>query len=523
MSDVSTAPRRRLSLLQPEKPAVKGSAGAILALRADLGARDLSASVAFFELGAHTRVLKTTISLCPECLSHVPAIVFTRGGRVLMRKRCAVHGPSLAVLENDERFYFLSNKDVSGRTFAPDRVFDIPPFAAPGASACCAEGETCGPTEGAQAGDGNATGAADATDQLANKTCTVLVEVTDACNLACPVCYSDAKGNRKMPRADFERYILGLLDKKGGLDSVQLTGGEAMLHPDFWQLVGFLYAEPRVKKIYLPTNGILLARPEVAARLAPFASRMMVLLQFDGASDETDRALRSATPARVRQDVIANLGRLGVPMQLTMTLAANVNAEEVGAVVDVGLRNEHVKVIALQPATYSGRYELTQAPEDRLTLSDMIKAVARQARIPVRPSDFVPIPCSHPNCGWITLFVRRFGIVRNVVRYVDLQKVLGEVAYKTLLSTDELKGALGTASGSWLRRAAGWSAKRLVRSTDVFTVAIKPFMDRYSYDEDRIANCCHHTLDTHGRVVSFCEYNARGRQKDSWERLPVLG
>jgi uncharacterized radical SAM superfamily Fe-S cluster-containing enzyme len=516
MSDASAVPRRKLSLFQPAAPE---GARTLARLRAELGARDLPASLSFFELVGHERALKTTISLCPECLAYVPAIVFTQGGRALMRKRCPEHGPSQAVLENDEKFYFLSNKDVSGRSFAPDRVFDIPPFEAPGAAACCGEGETCGP---ADAAPGPPLASLESTDQTANKTCTVLVEVTNACNLACPVCYSDAKGDRKMPRADFERYILRLIEKKGGLDSVQLTGGEAMLHPDFWQLVGFLYAEPRVKKIYLPTNGILLSRPEVAARLAPFAAKMMVLLQFDGATDATDATLRGATPARVRQDVVAHLERLGVPMQLTMTLAANVNAAEVGAVVDVGLRHQHIKVIALQPATYSGRYELSQAPIERLTLSDIVKAVARQAHVSVRPSDFVPIPCSHPNCGWITLFVRRFGLVRNVVRYVDLRKVLGEVAYKTLLSTDELQSALGKAGGSLLRRGVTWSAKRLVRSTDVFTIAIKPFMDRHSYDQDRIANCCHHLMDTRGTAVSFCEYNAIGRQKDSWERLPTL-
>jgi uncharacterized radical SAM superfamily Fe-S cluster-containing enzyme len=249
---------------------------------------------------------------------------------------------------------------------------------------------------------------------------------------------------------------------------------------------------------------------------------MMVLLQFDGVRDATDESLRAATPARVRRETIAALGRLGVPMQLTMTIARGVNDAEIGDVVDVGLRHEHVKVIAMQPATYSGRYDLAQPEADRTTLSDVIKAIAGRARVDVRPEDFVPIPCSHPNCGWITLFVRRFGVTRNVVRYVDLRKILGEVAYKTLLSTEELKGVIGGATGSVVRRAAGWLAKRVVRSTDVLTIAIKPFMDKHTYDQDRIANCCHHLMDTHGAALSFCEYNALLRPKDPWDRLPPL-
>jgi uncharacterized radical SAM superfamily Fe-S cluster-containing enzyme len=248
----------------------------------------------------------------------------------------------------------------------------------------------------------------------------------------------------------------------------------------------------------------------------------MVLLQFDGVSDQTDRALRGATPGKVRARVLAELDRLGVHVQLTMTLARGVNDAEIGDVVRTGLRHENVKVIALQPATYSGRFDLERDPAQRLTLSDVAKGVARQTGIRVRPEDFVPIPCSHPNCGYITLFVRRFGIVQNVARFVDLPRVIERVAYRTLLSTDELKKTVGTRAGSPLQRVVGALAKRVVRSTDVFTIAIKPFMDRHTYDQDRVAACCHHLMSTTGVATSFCEYNALDRPGDRWDGLPAL-
>jgi uncharacterized radical SAM superfamily Fe-S cluster-containing enzyme len=56
----------------------------------------------------------------------------------------------------------------------------------------------------------------------------------------------------------------------------------------------------------------------------------------------------------------------------------------------------------------------------------------------------------------------------------------------------------------------------------VFGIVVKPFMDRYSYDQDRISACCHHVLDTQGRLESFCEYNARHRAADSWQSMPQL-
>lgn len=467
---------------------------------------DEAASVEFFGSPRFDRLLKTTAGLCPECLEHVPGLVFTREGRVLIARRCPRHGIREAVLENDERFYFLSNKDHTGRRFAEDRVMAIPEYG----------GACCGPDGGSCAPGAPGAFASPHTDQMPNKTCTLLVEITNACNLACPVCYSDARGDRKMPLEDFKRYVDDLIEAKGGLDSVQLTGGEAMMHPEFWEFVSFLHGRAGIKKIYIPTNGLLLANRGTAEKLVPFRSKAMVLLQFDG-NAATNQALRAANPKGAREKVIAELDRLGIAMQLTMTLTLGVNEDQVGWVVRQGLAHSNVKVIALQPATYSGRYDLEPDPMRRLTMSDVLKAVVAQVPRPrVRAEDFASIPCSHPNCGWITLFVRRFGLTRNIMRHVDLPAIMNEVAYKTLLSTSELRRAVGT---------RGWLAalgRRLVRSTDVFTIAIKPFMDRHSYDQDRIANCCHHLMDTSGRAVSFCEYNALVRPRDSWSKFPML-
>ena len=83
--------------------------------------------------------LGATQSLCPECLAHVPAAVFEREGRVLIRKRCTTHGDAQGVLENDARWYRLSNKDRWGRCYRPERVVDFPAFD----GGCCGPGESC--------------------------------------------------------------------------------------------------------------------------------------------------------------------------------------------------------------------------------------------------------------------------------------------------------------------------------------------------------------------------------------------
>jgi uncharacterized radical SAM superfamily Fe-S cluster-containing enzyme len=54
----------------------------------------------------------------------------------------------------------------------------------------------------------------------------------------------------------------------------------------------------------------------------------------------------------------------------------------------------------------------------------------------------------------------------------------------------------------------------------MLTVAIKPLLDRYTYDQDSIASCCHHTTDTSGRLLWFCGHSAIWRGRDSLERFP---
>lgn len=479
-------------------------------IAAPLRVLEIADAYARFGLTQDAQLLKTTLSVCPQCIEHVPAAVYAREGKVFIAKACASHGNSIAVLENDARYYRLSNKDKWGRRYADAGIVELPSFD----GGCCGGSSSCGT---------DVTGNKwqhDFSDQRSNKSCTVLIEITDACNLACKVCYADSKGDRLIPIETFQTYLQQLLAIKGSLDSVQLIGGEATLHPQFWEILAYLHAEPRVSKIYIATNGIELDKRGVAERLAPFKDKTLVLLQFDGAEAATNRALRQANPQRIRERLLQKLDHLGVPMQLTMTLAGGVSEREIAWVVRQGVSHRNVRLVAMLPAMFSGRYDLAHDPLDRMTLSDVAKGVAAGLSSHVWEEDFLPIPCSHPNCGWTTLFARRFGLLFNIARHVDLDAVMNEVAYKTVLDKSGVQNMIGSGERRWWRKLMARIGRRLVRPRDVFGIVIKPFMDRYTYDQDRVSACCHHLLDTHGRLVSFCEYNTRLRVGDSWLHLP---
>jgi len=121
-------------------------------------------------------------------------------------------------------------------------------------------------------------------------------EVTDACNLACRVCYADSKGDRVLSLEAFRKHIGALLAQKGSLDSVQLIGGEPTIHPQFWDMLADLHAKPRISKVYFATNDIAVEKPGAAERLLAFRDKVLVLLHFDGHAASTAR--RFGRPTR---------------------------------------------------------------------------------------------------------------------------------------------------------------------------------------------------------------------------------
>jgi len=481
-------------------------------IRAFLQTLDNAAARRYFDAGDSDRLLKSTVSVCNSCLQFCPALVFTRDVAVWITARCGSHGIATSLVENDARYYRLSNKDTWGVRYDNGKVFDIPAY-----SSCCGGKPAC---------IGEASGirrpATSHHDQLGNKSCTVLLEVTNACNLACRVCYADARGDRVLALEEIRVFISDLVRQKGFLDSVQITGGEATIHPEFWDIVGWLYAEEGIGKIYIPTNGIEFSKPEIAARLRDYRDKILVLLQFDGASSRTNTALRRADTLKVRERSIRILDRLGVCMQLTMTIAQDLSEQQIAWVVAQGLKYRHVRLVGMLPTFYTGRYELPIDDQRRPTLSTVVKAIAGAMPKQVTEADFVPIPCSHPNCGWTSLFARRFGLLFNITQRIDLESVMNEVAYKTVLDKREIHSVIGGGKKSWIGRLLTAIGRKLIRPSDVFGIAIKPFMDRYSFDYDRVANCCHHILNTRGELLSFCEYNTLLRNTDTWSSKPRL-
>ncbi len=439
-------------------------------------------------------LLKTTQSLCPNCLQSIEAEVYTRDNQVWMDKTCPDCGPYSAILANDAKSYLLAPK-------------------ATGSCGCSSGG--CG-------------------SAIDNHSCTLMIEITQQCNLTCPTCYAASSPNNH-DFLSFDDYA-ALLDKllianHGDADVLQISGGEPTLHPRLFDMIDLAHSKG-FKQVYLNTNGIKLSSERYAEQLSKLSKPPQIYLQFDGIKTSTYIELRGKDNLyQVKSKALANCERFGLETIPIMTLTRGINDDEIADFLQIAQTSKAVNKVMIQPAMYSGRY-VNPRRLDRLTLSETIKQISDQSEV-FSEEDFCPIPCGDPNCFRMALAIRGEDRLIPISRYFppyeewqksetaakldsvtdtfDSSEALAEVMSWALqsealksLSEDEVDDLLGAvANVSSKKGQDGWQG--------LFAIGIKPFMDAYTYDQDRIDGCCTHIASRDGTPISFCQYNAINR------------
>jgi uncharacterized radical SAM superfamily Fe-S cluster-containing enzyme len=453
------------------------------------------------------RLLKRTTSRCPVCHTACPAEVWRKGGitpTVFLKRTCPQHGEASVCIASDARFYWLAqgkpeNSNGNGRDHHAD---------ANGAGIACSacEGGHAG-TLGRNANPGDALGI-----QEKLSTCLALVEIVNSCNLACPTCYADSPvGVRDhvdaVPLSDLQHRIQGVIDRKGRIEILQLSGGEPTLHPKFFELLRWLQDNPGVDYVLLNTNGIRIAEDRDFARELGAAFRygaFQLYLQFDGPQIESQRVLRGADLRIPRERCLEVCKEIRLPVTLAMTVTPE-NLPSLWNAIEFGLRWPNVRGISFQPMFQSGRMPNPSALQSRaatrLNTADIILAAVAQSDGQLRFEDFTPLPCGDPNCATIGYLLKVNGQVRSISDFIDFRAVQGFLQDKVRYRLEDLMkcGCDSEPLGDLLRRFE-------LDETNTFRLFIKPFMDALTWDEDRIDRCCTHVIRPDGKLDSFCRY-----------------
>ena len=436
-------------------------------------------------------LLKKTTGRCPVCQAACPAEVWRMGNgakdRIFLKRTCPDHGETSNCISSDARFYWLAQGDPQ--------------------NACCG-GNACSTGEGGTTGTLGRNAVAPKGEAPFEKlaTCLALIEIVNSCNLACPTCYANSPigvGGRvdAPPLEDLQLRIEGVIDRKGGIEILQFSGGEPTLHPDFFELLEWALSHEKIEYVLLNTNGVRIATDdEFASRLEKTFryGGMQLYLQFDGVQSEGQQDLRGGDLREMRLRAIERCGAMKLPLTLAMTVIPD-NLPHLWETIEFGLKFPHVRGVAFQPMFGSGRRPTQD--ETRLNAADIILAAVEQSGGRLKYEDFTPLPCGDPNCATIGYLLKTPAGVRSISDFINFAEVQGFLRDKVRYSLNDLErcGCENQPLGDLLKKFE-------MDETHTFRLFIKPFMDAWSWDEDRIDRCCTHVIRPDGALDSFCRY-----------------
>ena len=464
----------------------------------------------------------STQSLCPDCLAVVPAKIITRGKRVFFRKRCSKCGEREDFVCSDVRYYDRMEYAVPGKV--PLRHGIEPDKGCPYDCGLCTEHE--------------------------QHTCIALVEVNSNCNLKCPMCFaSSGPGGQNLTYDQCVQSIDRIVSLEGRAEVVQLSGGEPTIHPQFREIVDYAIRQP-IDYVQINTNGIRLANDqELLQHLAQYSDRLEVFMQFDGLDPEATIELRGEDLLATKLRAIENLGANNIHITLAVTLQPGVNDHQLGPIVQFAIERPWITGINFQPATYSGRHVLPSELENRITFPDVIEGICQQTDGLFEPSDFLPLPCAHPNCHIIGLSYRHapdeitpINRMFDVTKNLDLlangitftrersKQLIDDLMARISCSTDceipdhvAVENGFARANDADIRPVSEELRKRATQfltaavadelgAQDLLRITITSFLDVYNFDLRRLMKCCTHHVLPSGHVIPFCAYNVLYRE-----------
>ncbi|MGO9618288.1 MAG: tetraether lipid synthase Tes, partial [Bryobacteraceae bacterium] len=487
---------------------------------------------------------KNTRSLCPECSQLIDAKILEDSGKVVMEKRCPTHGEFRDIIYSDAKLYLKMEE----WTFGDNRGLANP--AVTDATRCP---DDCGLCNLHTSHTG-----------LAN------LDLTNRCNMTCPVCFANANASGYLYEPDFEtvrKMLQALRDQKPVAGRiVQFSGGEPTIYPRFLDVLR-LAKEMGFSHTQVATNGLKFMDLEFAQR-AKEAGLHTLYLQFDGVCDDVYRRTRGESLWEKKLLAIENVKKAGLKIVYVPTIIKGVNDHQIGDILRLAL--EYIECssgISFQPVAFTGRIARHELEAKRFTLSDFAHAVHQQTGICDPYEDWFPLSCvtpfskllsalrgdetttlsCHPHCSLGTyLFVDQNRKAVPVTQFVEVGPMLREmdelarkagkrrIQFFTRISAwnhlrkffHEEKAPRDLTFPKFLQTLQGMTDKKYGRGKSeaggftyrTLMLAGMHFMDSYNYDVERVKRCVIHYAAPNGLIYPFCAYNSGPVYRERIER-----
>jgi len=451
------------------------------------------------------------VSICTTCYRKIDGKIVFENGRVYLLKHCPTHGSERVLMSDDVDYYRACREIYLKPPEMPLRRNTPIHYGCPYDCGLCPDHE--------------------------QHSCVSLIELTDACNLRCPICYAESGPERQhhRPLEVIESMLDAVIANEGEADVVQLSGGEPTIHPDFFAILDAAKRRP-IRHLMVNTNGVRIARDaEFAKRLASYKPLFEIYLQFDSLRSKPLEILRGADLRDIRIRALERLNELELSTTLVVTLQRGVNDDEIGEIIEFALAQPCVRGITFQPVQVAGRVDGYDDAANRLTLSEVRRAILTQSPR-FLPEDLVPVPC-HPDSlcmGYafksgdgevipLTSMIGRDALMNGSRNTIVLESEPGvRGAFLNLFSTGIGSDTQPERLKDLLCCMPRVLARGDVSYANIFRVLIVEFIDAQNFDLRSIKKTCVHIVHPDGRLIPFDTYNLFYRDDLERTRLAPL-
>jgi uncharacterized radical SAM superfamily Fe-S cluster-containing enzyme len=448
------------------------------------------------------KFLENTISLCHICLRKTDAKIIEKNKSIYILKYCPEHGEFCEILEEDAVYYNQRKQyDKPGNEFTCQTTRS---------KGCPFDCGLCPSHE--------------------QHTCIGLIEITEDCNLNCPVCFAHSKPGNYISRSEFEQRVDFFIESEGGkADILQISGGEPTMHPEILSFIE-LARTKKINYVMLNTNGILIAKDiELVKALSRFKGGFEVYLQFDGFDEETHRYFRGKPLNEIKRQAIKNLEAYNIPVTLVTTLERGINDHETGKIIEFGINSKCVRGINFQPVGYFGRLPVSH-PGNRLTLTGVIGKIEEQTSGMIRKSDFIPLPCNVDRVAITYLYRNKNKSFIPLTRNLDVKKYLPFIRntfkfdpddFLKELSSDIFSKDCCNVAGLFKDFAKYIPLSYMLKSEEekiayvsenTFRISVTSFIDAYNFDIKSLQKECVHFIAPGLKKIPFSSFNLLHRK-----------
>ena len=470
------------------------------------------------------------------CLKKIDAEVVKENGKIFLKKRCDQHGNFSALHWQSPKLFYSVEKCNWLKNSEANCIEHTNDFCSTNCGSC---------------------------SEHASKTVIAVIDVTDKCDLTCPVCFAGApshSGMRDPSREEIFRMLRFLKTLEPSPPVVLLSGGEPLIRGDLAEIVEM--AHNLKFMLILATNGLRISENPKLAQELKQAGLNIAYLQFDGMTNQPYEKLRGISLLKEKLKVVEICRSVDLEVILVPTLVRGINDAEIGDIIRFAAANSDIiRGVVFQPISFNGRNSLS-AERNNLVMSQFAEETEKQTHGEINAKDLFPIHVMVPpirvmskfmkkpwplfttssNCGisnWVLVSngpEKKLTPINHILKFETFMsqlnsigddaesKKIGKIGIYIRLTISMLRsinwretqssvGLLTTIKTILKMHVSPSYASLAGIRKRIFLVGCMAFMDQFNFDTERVRRCVIHYITPDLQLVPFCVFNNIYRTK----------